>query len=114
MSDIQPLARRPSPSRLSTAATRGAQGLWTSLRTRGSPLNTRSSWPAACSLCLSEAASGTKHSSLPSAAAMESLRLLQAALYDVLADDDQADEAPRLPGRKTTAPRRIPVAAPES
>ena len=77
-------------------------------------MNTRSSWPAACSLCLSEAASGTKHSSLPSAAAMESLRLLQAALYDVLADDDQADEAPRLPGRKTTAPRRIPVAAPES
>ena len=42
------------------------------------------------------------------------LRLLQAARYTVLADDNRANEAPRVPGRNTTAPRRIPVAVPES
>ena len=50
----------------------------------------------------------------PSAAAMDSLRLLQAARYSVLADDDHANEAPRVPSRKTTAPRRTPVAVPQS
>ena len=51
----------------STAATRGARGLWTSWRTRSSPLNTRSSWPAtcdSCSACLAEAASGMQPSSV--------------------------------------------------
>jgi hypothetical protein len=42
------------------------------------------------------------------------LRLLQAARHTVLADDDHANEAHGVPSRKTTAPRRIPVAVPES
>jgi hypothetical protein len=45
---------------------------------------------------------------------LRTLRLLQAARYTVLADDKRANEDPRVDGPNTTAPRRIPVAVPES
>ena len=164
MSDVDPSRDgRRARGRLLPLPPEAPGGLRTTCRTRGSPLNTRSSRPAtcdSCSGCVGEAASGTQHSSLPptppgsraglfsggtsassapgrwalcsgacsparsepagvwrrppSAAAMEPLRLLQAARYTVLAYDDHANEAPRVPSRKATAPRRIPVAVPES
>jgi hypothetical protein len=47
------------------------------------------------------------------AAATEPLTLLRTARYAVRAHDDHASGAWRDASRKTTAPRRIPVAVPE-
>jgi hypothetical protein len=115
MSDVDPSHDgRRARGRLRPLPPEAPRGLWATCCTRGSPLDTRSSRPAtcdSCSGCAGEAASGTRHSWLPPAG---SLSVLEAARYTVLADDNHANEAPRVPSRKTTALRRIPVAVPES
>jgi hypothetical protein len=105
MGDIDPSrGGRRARGRLLPLPPEAPGGLWTTSRTRGSPLSTRSSRAATCD----------SWRRTPSAAATEPLRLLKAARYTVLADDDHANEAPRVPSRKTTAPRRVPVAVPGS